>query len=152
MAGAVDRDPIDDAIGACKVHVLENIRAVRLHLLDLTELGFATFANETGLAGENVTNIAVAKLLEGDRLGGEHVVHDARVVGGGTRAERQGTDAVGVTETEDAKASNHCNAGIATVASLVHALQCQEDVLLVHTSLASLVQLVGEDVEHEFAV
>jgi hypothetical protein len=39
-----------------------------------------------------------------------------------------------------------------SLAALVHARQGVEDILGVDTSLASLVQLIGEDVEHEFTV
>ena len=57
-----------------------------------------------------------------------------------------------ITETNDSKASKHSSTSPSSRASLVHASQSEKNILLSDTELSSLVQLIGEDVEHELRV
>ena len=57
-----------------------------------------------------------------------------------------------VAETDNSEASKHSCAGPSSRAPLVHAGQGEKDILLSDTELSSLVQLIGEDVEHELGV
>ena len=57
-----------------------------------------------------------------------------------------------VAERDETEAREHCDTGISTLALLHEIANGSEDILLVDTELAGLLELVGEDVKEELGV
>ena len=129
-----------------------HVRCVRQLRDDLSELGLLTLLAEDGLPRQDVSDVGEPELSESDRLGSHHPVSGALERVGLPGADNQGTDAVGVPEAEDSESRNHGRASEASDAPLVHAREGSEDIFRVDTRLAGLVELVGENVEHQLAV
>lgn len=68
------------------------------------------------------------------------------------RCQSERTDTVRVSERDDPETSEHRDTGVGTFALLHEASDRGEDIFLVDTELARLLQVVGEDVEKEFRV
>lgn len=144
-------DAVHDGIGTSKVDILENVRGVAELRVDLAENGALALFDDDRLTGQDVSEGLVAALSEGDGLGSHHVVSAVAGIRG-LLANDHWADAMGVTETNKAKASKHGGTCPAANALLVHPAQSIEAVLGVDTGLAGLVELVGKNVQHQLAV
>lgn len=59
---------------------------------------------------------------------------------------------MGVTESHDTKSGKHCRACPPALTPTVHPAQGVENILGIDAGLLRLVQLVGEDIQHQLAV
>jgi hypothetical protein len=69
-----------------------------------------------------------------------------------TLTDDHGANTVRISEADKTETSQHGSASPTTLALLVHALESKEAVGRVDTGLSSLVELVGENVQHELTV
>lgn len=116
------------------------------------KLRLSTFLNEDGLARKNILNILEPKLTQSNTLRSKHIVHTTINGSRGAGAKDQGADAERVPESKNTKPSNHARDSPCTFTSLVSLGQGAENVVGVDTGLASLVEVAGEDIEHQLAV
>ena len=100
LSAAVYADSVDDRVRAGKVDIFEDIGRIVSPWGHLTEDWLSTFFDDDSFTWLNITEVREAKLVQSDRLGSHHVVRTGAICGG-SGAENQGTDAIGVTETKD---------------------------------------------------
>jgi hypothetical protein len=149
---SVDGNTVHDRIWSGKVHVLENVRGVRLLGDNLSEDGLsAILLNDNSLSRLDVHPLGEAKGLQSHGLGREHVVL-ALTGSRGSRTNHQGSDSMRVSETDETVASHHSSAGISSSALSVDATKGSEDILGVDSDLVMLLQLGGEDIQKQLGV
>ena len=149
QARLVDRDAIDDGIRTRQVDVLEDAGRVLRILRALAGVEATVFGDVHRLARLQITDQGEAEYVEGDALGGDHVLH---AVFGVTLAEDDGTDGVGIAEADDAVAGDHGHHGVAATAALMNLGDRGEDVVLGRLQLVAHRQLVGEDIEQHLGI
>lgn len=129
--------------------MLEDARRVLRRLRALAGIELAFLGDVHRLARRQVADQGEAEYVQGHALGGDHVF-DA--VLGMPLAEDDRTDRIGVAETDDAMAGDHRHHRVAADATVVHAGNRGEDVLLGGLQLVAHRQLVGEHVEQHFRI
>ena len=116
------------------------------------ELGLAALLDKDSLAGKDVLKVFEAQLPECDALRRKHVVNASLKSSGRSAAHHKRADAVLVAEGANTEAGDHGCRSPGTLASRVGLFQGLENIVRVHTSLAGLVEGVGKDVQHQFAI
>src|SRR5688572_4239607 len=149
QARLVDRDVVDDRVGARKIHVLEDARRVARGLDALLRVKSALFVDEHGFAGPYVTQQLEAQHVERDALRGKHVLATARAI---PAADHQRSYAVRVPETEHAMTENHRDNRVRSAAAPVHRAHDREDVVGGRPWRPEALHLAGEDVEQHLGV
>ena len=89
--------------------------------------------------------------ISDDALAGKEII-SARCRRGPAGAHAQRSNAIGVTERDDAKASKHCNAGIGTLCLLEETSNSCENILFIDSEFPRLLEIVGEDIQEQFGI
>lgn len=100
----------------------------------------------------DVLPIAETARVGNDALAREHVVSAGSAAKRFARGHAYGANAIGVSERDDPETSEHGDTCVRALALLHKAADRGEDILLVDTELARLLQVVGKDVQQELRV
>ena len=114
--------------------------------------GSLALLDDDGLTRENVLDVTETVLAERDRLRSHHVVHAAFNLGRLALTNDHWANAIGIPEADKTETGKHGGTSPTTLTLLIHALKGKEAVGRVDTGLSSLVELVGENVQHELTV
>lgn len=145
----VDRDAVDGRVRSGKVDVLEDVGRERLGRGALPSRDTAS-GGDDGLSRSDVLPVGKAERVGADRLGGEEVVLAS--LGAVSLSESDGSDTVGVPEGNESETGDHGRAGVGSRDLRHEVPDGGEDVLLVDSELAGLLEVVGKDVEQELRV
>lgn len=120
---------------------------------------FEARRNERRRGERRLTRSNVLPSAESQRIG-HHALTSEQVVGSSLssddralpRRKTDGPDSVGIPEGDESETSDHGRAGVGSDALGHEVSNGGEDVLLVDSHLAGLLEVVGEDVEEELRV
>ena len=120
----------------------------------LMRVELSVHVDENRLAGLDVALEFEAGDLQGDALGGDHVL--LRLAGkesfGAARAEDERANSVEIAEAEHSDAGDHGNDAVTAFAAAMHLFNGSEDVLGCGIRGAALGEGVREDVQHYLGV
>src|SRR5690606_11092465 len=145
----VNREVVDDRIGACEVDELENAGRVPNRPLVFPAMELAAVLDEQRFAGGEIAQLAEAENVEGDTFRSNHVLVALPWF---ADAGDQGPDAVRIAECHDPGTYDHRNHRVAAPAPTMHRLDCLEYLLGRRVSAGAALQLVRKNVQQHFGI
>lgn len=149
-ARAVDGDTVEDRVGSGEVDVLENVGSKRPGRDDLSH-GYRRPSDDDGLTRADVLPFGKSQRVGDNALTGHDVVIPVAVFRL-SAAVTAGADAVGIPEGDDSESCEHGDTSVRALGVFHQLADGSEDVVLVDTVLAGLLQVVGEDVEEDLGI
>ncbi len=148
QTSAVDVGTVQQRIRARQVNVLEDAGGKQRTIGAGLGVVVAVHVDEDGLARRQVAHQFETTNIKCHRLGGDHHFLPLALV---TSAEDHRTDALGITEGDQAHAVDHRYGSVAAAATTMHPTHGVEDVAR-QQMRPLLAQLMGEDVEQHLGV
>ena len=145
----VDRDVVDDRVGACEIDVLEDARRVPGVPRALADVNGPVHRDDDRLARGEVALQLEPEQVEGDALRGHDIL---LALGGLPGSEADRADRVRIAERDHAIPGDERHRRVAAHAPLVNPRHRVEDRVRVELERMGAGELAGEDVEQQLGI